>query len=369
VAGNVRKNGWRDTGGAGLAGGMDLERFHPAADAAAVRACHDIHVAAASADNQRRPPFSPRVFRSWLALGWTEDPAETWLARDGAGQVRGFYLLTLPQRENRHMAELDPVVHPAWRRAGLGTALVAHAAARAREAGRTVLMAHTEEASAGQQFARALGARYRMTGIFSVLRLTAMPAGHLAALRAKAESASPGYTLLTWDGAAPEDQLDAVADLYQAEEDAPRGAGEQAQHWDVARVRADDLRVADQGFRFYTVAARPDRGAGLVAITQLGVDPARPDWAVQELTAVVKPHRGHRLGLRVKVAMLDLVAEREPQVTRVLTHNAGGNEHMIAINTELGFEALDRQPSWDLQVADAPALANLGGPATGVKHE
>ena len=348
---------------------MDVERFDPGTDAGAVRACHDIHLAAAAADKRRRPPMSPRPFRSWLTFGWAEDPSEAWLARDDDGQACGFCLLILPDRENRQMAGLNPVIHPSRRRSGLGTALVAHAAARARMAGRTVLTAHTAEASAGEAFARALGARYRMTGIFPVLRLGSMPAGRLAALRAKAESASPGYSLLTWEGQTPEDLLDDVVVLYQAEEDAPRAAGEEAQAWDAARVRGDDRRVAGQGLRFYTVAARPDQGGGLVAITQLGVDPAQPSWAVQELTAVVKPHRGHRLGLRVKVAMLDLLAEREPQVAQILTQNAGGNEHMIAINTELGFEVLEREPSWELPVAHAPTLANLAGPGDGVKHD
>jgi hypothetical protein len=192
-----------------------------------------------------------------------------------------------------------------------------------------------------------------MTGIFPVLWLDSIPADHLATLRAKAESASPGYSLLTWDGATAEDQLDEVAALYQAEEDAPRPAGAEVEHWDAARVRADDHRAADQGLRSYTVAARQDPNGALAAITQLGVDPARPGWALQELTAVTRPHRGHRLGLRVKVAMLDLLAKREPQVTQIVTHNAGGNEHMIAINTELGFEVLERELSWELQVAPA----------------
>jgi hypothetical protein len=223
-------------------------------------------------------------------------------------------------------------------------------------------VAHTAEASAGEAFARALGAQYRMTGLFPVLRLRSIPAGRLAALRAKAESASAGYSLLTWDGATPEDRLAAVVPLYEAEEDAPRPAGEEAPHWDVARLQAEDRRIADQGLRFYTVAARPDPGGDVVAITQLGVDPAQPDWAVQELTAVARPHRGHRLGLRVKVAMLDLLAAREPQVTRILTHNAGGNKHMIAINTELGFEVLEQERSWELQTARAPALASLARP-------
>ena len=348
---------------------MDAERFDPATDDAAVQACYEIHLAAAGADKQRRPPRSPRVFRTWLSYGWTEDPVEAWLARDSAGQVCGFYQLILPERENRHLAELTPVVHPSRRRAGLGRALVAHAADRARQAGRTVLMAGTEEASAGEAFARALGAQYRMSGRFSMLRLGSVPAGHLDALRAKATAASPGYSLLTWDGATPDDQLDAVVQLYQAEEDAPRPAGEQTQQWDVARLRADDHRIAEQGLRFYTVAAQAGPGGDLAAITQLGVDPARPSWGTQELTAVIRPHRGHRLGLRVKVAMLDLLAAREPQITQILTHNVEGNEHMIAINTELGFEVLDRPPSWELQVAAAPAPTDVAGPAAGVMHE
>ncbi len=52
------------------------------------------------------------------------------------------------------------------------------------------------------------------------------------------------------------------------------------------------------------------------------MDPAEPSWGLQELTAVARPHRGHRLGLLVKVAMLELLARREPQLTQVITGNA-----------------------------------------------
>jgi len=52
--------------------------------------------------------------------------------------------------------------------------------------------------------------------------------------------------------------------------------------------------------------------------------------------------------------LVDRLAAREPQVTRILTGNADGNQHMIAINEQLGFRVLSRWPSWELDVAGVP---------------
>jgi GNAT superfamily N-acetyltransferase len=343
---------------------MRTKRVDPAGDTAAVRACHDIHLAAYRADGIRRPPMSPRTFQAWLRYGWTEDPSEAWLARDD-GEACGWYLLGLPERENRHLADVNLVVAPSRRRAGLGTALLGHAADRARQAGRTLLTGHTEESSAGTAFARALGARHRLTGTFSVLRLGSIPPGHLADLRRRGAAAAVGYSLVSWEGATAEHRLVDVAALLGVEADAPRAAGEDPPGWDAARVRAADQRLADQGWRFYSLAARAERGGALVAITQLGVDPLDPSWGFQSLTAVAGPHRGHRLGRLVKVAMLELLAAHEPQLTQIETLTSAGNEHMTAINAELGFEVLERQLSWELETARIPRPANLGAPGPG----
>jgi GNAT superfamily N-acetyltransferase len=224
---------------------MRTERFDPAADTWAVRACHEIYLAASRADGLRRPPMSPRTFQAWLRYGWTEDRSEAWLARHDGGQVRGWYLLDLPERENRHRANVNPVVAPSRRRAGLGTALLGHAADRARQAGRTLLTSHTEESSAGTAFARTLGARHRFTGTFSVLRLGSIPPGHLADLRGTAEAAAAGYSLVSWEGPTAEHRLVEVAALLGVEADAPRAAGEDPPGWDPARVRAADQRTVD----------------------------------------------------------------------------------------------------------------------------
>jgi len=334
---------------------MNLERFAADTDRELVLACHEIYLSGIPADAPGEPPLSLRSFAGWMALGWTEDPSEAWLARDRAGRPCGWYVLTLPRRENRHVAGVSPVVHASRRRAGLGTALVRHAAGRAAGHGRTLLSAEAREGSPGSAFAAALGARRGITEVHRVLEVQAVPAGHLATLRAKAESAAGGYSLLSWAGPVPDGLVPAVAAINAAEADAPQEAGCEAQLWDADRVRLEDHRRAVQGWRSYTVAARSLATGELAGLSRLSVDPAEPAWGLQELTAVTTPHRGHRLGLLVKVAMLELLAKREPQLTRILTGNVDGNEHMIAINAELGFTVLDRWPSWQAETGQALA--------------
>jgi len=334
---------------------MHIERFDVGTDGDLVRACHEMYVAAMPVDVPGEPLMSDRVFAGWLRLSWTEDRPETWLARDVTGAPRGFYLLTLPERENTHLAYLDPVVGLPYRRQGIGTALVRHAAGRAQQRGRVVLTAGTTVGSPGEAFSRALGARAGLPEANRVLDVRAIPGGHLARLRARAQAAAHGYSLLSYEGPIPEEYIEQVAALNQAGEDAPRNAGHDVQQWDVARLRAAQERTAGQGLRHYSMAARDDHTGGLVAITELHVDPQMAEWGRQELTVVARAHRGHRLGLLVKVAMLELLAEREPRLERIITGNADSNEHMIAINNELGYQLLDHWLSWELAVADVLA--------------
>jgi RimJ/RimL family protein N-acetyltransferase len=335
---------------------MHIERFDVETDRELVRACHEMYVAAMPVDVPGEPLMSDRVFTGWLRLSWTEDRPQTWLARDAAATPRGFYLLTLPERENTHLAIFTPLVGLPHRRQGIGTALVRHAAGRAQEAGRVVLTAEATVGSPGDAFSRVLGARPGLPEASRVLHVRAIPDGHLARLRARAQAAARGYSLLSFEGPIPEEYIEQVAALNQDGEDAPRDAGHEVQRWDPARLRAAQQRTAGQGLRHYSMAARDDRTGELVAITELHVDPQTADWGHQELTVVARAHRGHRLGLLVKVAMLELLASHEPRLKRIVTGNADSNEHMIAINNELGYQLLDHWLSWELAVADVLAL-------------
>lgn len=96
----------------------------------------------------------------------------------------------------------------------------------------------------------------------------------------------------------------------------------------------------------------------MAALTQVGVDPADPGWGHQMNTAVTRKHRGHRLGLLAKIAMLELLAAAEPQLERVVTWNAESNRHMIAVNEALGYTILG-QPATRWQVDVAAMLPQL----------
>ena len=91
--------------------------------------------------------------------------------------------------------------------------------------------------------------------------------------------------------------------------------------------------------------------------SQLAIEEAEPAWGHQELTAVVRAHRGHRLGLLTKVAMLELLAEREPGLRFVETSNGETNAHMVAINEALGFGRPRRVTAWLLPTESEPERA------------
>ena len=325
-----------------------------------MRACYRSYLAGLPHDDPCGPAMSPRVFVGWLALGWTEDPSETWLSRPGPDGCAGWYVLRLPQRENQHLAMIEMVVHPDARRAGRGRALLRHAAGRARQHSRVLLTGDAREDSPGSAFARAVGARQEITEVRRLLMLNEAHPGRLPCLRAQAKPSAAGYELRNWVGPAPAGLRTAMAEIYAEAEDMPHEEGREPQHWDVERVRMGEHRAAVQGLRNYTVAAIRPGERRLAGLTQLAVDPGNPGWGFQELTVVARADRGRRLGLLIKVAMLELLAGREPQLTRIITGNADANQHMIAINDALGFTVLDRWPSWQLDIGGAPGTR---GPA------
>jgi len=318
------------------------------ADADIVRACRAVQVAAHDVDDpDGDPPFSLALFSSLMARNWSCDPVEAWyVPADGLGAasqdiaVAAFCRLTLQDLENRDRGFVNPIVHPAFRRRGIGRALLRHVAQRAQAVGRANLDGVVAQGSAGDMFAQKLGATPGIVDARRILDLRKVQASRFVKLRAEAAEHAKGYSLVSWTGRTPEDELGRVAGVMNAMNDAPREEGLfEDDIWDADRVRdRGDMQVRFAANRAYSIAAVHDATGEMAALTQMFVDPEDSDWGRQGLTGVTRPHRGHRLGLLTKAAMLEWMATAEPQLERIETNNAAVNSYMIAVNEALGFE-------------------------------
>jgi GNAT superfamily N-acetyltransferase len=334
---------------------MLITRWDPA-DGVALSGCKATWDAAQDIEDPDGPRMTTPVLGGWLRLSFTADPAEAWFIPGAApGSVAGWYRLCLPDLENLDHANLTIVVHPEHRRRGLGRALLGHAAKRAAAAGRSVLGGEVRDGSAGDAFAVAIGAKAGIAATMRRLDVRAAPAGRLARLRAEAAEAAAGYSLARWLGPTPPEYRAGFARALNAYADAPHDEGQEADEWDADRVRdRADAAAQAMGLRSYRVVAFDDASGELAGVTNVGVEPEDPYWGHQGLTAVTGAHRGHRLGLLLKIAMLEWLAEAEPAVERIDTGNASANDHMIAVNDALGFQPVKPDlHSVELTVADA----------------
>lgn len=267
---------------------------------------------------------------------------ETFLAREGERPV-GALFIEFPLRDNLHTAYVDLWVDPAARRRGVGRVLHAHASDRARAHGRALLIGEVRRGSPGDAFVTAVGGELRLNSARRSLSLDSMDRDFLAALRAEAERHAAGYSLIGWVGAAPDEHVEGAATVLASMNDAPiDDLDVQDEVWDAARVRDMEERTAQRGGHRRTLVARHDASgeyAGLTEVMIRGEQAVSQAW--QGATVVVGAHRGHRLGLLLKVAMLEQLLAEEPDVRRIDTWNADSNGPMLAINEQLGFRIAD----------------------------
>lgn len=272
------------------------------------------------------------------------------VAREGAETV-GASWIALSLQDNLHRGELFAAVLPAHRRRGVGTSLLAHLEGIARSEGRTVAGAESDwptpagpegAGSPGPEFLRRHG--YEQV-LLDVQRRLPLPvrATVLDELAAEAEPHLAGYVLRSWVGPVPEEHVAGWAELDASlETEAPTGGLDlEPRAAAVAKVREGEELMEAQGRTSYGTVAL-DAAGEVVAYTQIAVSSDGSGNAYQEGTLVRGDHRGHRLGLAVKVANLRLLQEAAPgDVARLVTYNAASNGHMVGVNDLLGYRPVE----------------------------
>ena len=273
---------------------------------------------------------------------------------EGGQSIVGLASTMLPLRENLETVHVHAEVHPAFRGRGIGTALVQEALIPAiRESGRPLVSTWGEIPAEGDAddpalpanaLARRLGLERRTLGVARVLDLPVDPAS-LDGLEAEAAARLGDYRVLTWEDAVPEKHLAAYgALLRQLDLDDPDEDLEyEAPEYTPERIRTSERRRAEQGIlQYQSVAIAPDGTVAGNSVIHLKLgEEATLGW--QENTLVMPDHRGHRLGLALKVATHRELAARAPHVRRLITFNSHVNPWMIAINEQLGYEVALRE--------------------------
>jgi GNAT superfamily N-acetyltransferase len=307
-------------------------------------------------DLERWPDFGGWSRREVHALTADTERADSYLclaAVDPSGVTVGLALCEVPQRDNRLVASLDVRVRREHRRRGVGTALVAQAERRLAAEGRTVLTSLVEvpvalvDAYPATPFARRMGF---VAAQFGNRRHLVLPVAtdRLALVRDEVARAAAGYRVFTFGSPWPAEYLDDQCELSRRmSTDAPSGDLQfEEEVWDAARVEESNELLARQGVRKLVAVAQHVASGRLVAFSELALPQDHPHEAWQWATLVLREHRGHRLGLAVKLANLDYLATFVPEVRVVTTGNARENGPMIALNDMLGFEVVADGTFW-----------------------
>ena len=283
--------------------------------------------------------------------------------------VLGLLAVDAPILDNDHIGYLEPTVHPSHRGHGIGTALVREGERILSEWDRTTVLvwsivtpAITEQTQgtivdpAGTvrlrtddprvRFPLDRGYAFSQAERHSVQPLP-VPEEVLAAALTEAEAKAGGYELVQFVGQPPEGLVAGLAPLFAAmSTDPPLGAVDwRPEVWDVDRVvHAYEHMV--RGHELYTTLARHVDSGEIAAFTQLKGPYDKPEVVFQEYTLVLGPHRGHALGLWTKAANCALLVRERPGSRRVHTWNADENDHMLAINTRLGYHRESIGAAW-----------------------
>ena len=301
----------------------------------------------AAASSHRRPELvtSWEIARVGLAQQHPDFRVTLLTAYDGEVPV-GAGLVNLPMADNPGLAYAEVSSHPDHRGRGVGSAVLAEVEARSRAAGRSrvlveVFVPPPGHESAGTRFAEARGYalanREQMKALDTVASEPAW-----AGLEREAAGAIGSYRVIGWRKECPQGLVASYgAALSRVMSLIPQGDLDVGDRdWTVDRVRAHERHQADIGVVPLEAAAVAPDGS-VVGLTGLQVSTHDPRVAHVGVTMVLPEHRGHRLGLAMKLATHRALRGDFPDCRLVVTSNADVNEQMSAVNHALGYRVVE----------------------------
>lgn len=266
-----------------------------------------------------------------------------------SGRVLGVARVFVPERDNTSLCWAELQVDPTHRGRGVGSALLGWLEEAARAEGRSVLLTELfarpeeRETRRDRRFAERHGFALANVEISRHLELP-LPPERLEALEESARSAvGDRYDIQVHRNGVPEELRQSLCDCSnRLALDAPTGDVD----FEAESMTPDDYAVfieheTSTGANRLTAVA-VERGTGVVAAySDIALPAGDPEVGHQWGTLVLPEHRGHRLGMAVKVANIRELQRVDPQRKRIDTCNAELNPWMVQINVDLGFQVVE----------------------------
>lgn len=266
-------------------------------------------------------------------------------------EVVAMATLMMPQSDNRHLVEIELDVVPQHRRRGIGSALLAEAEKLATDNGRTVHLVYIVDQylngphrpDGGQRFAERFGYVKSQYEVHSRADLTSITDTQLEELSQEAWTKADGYEVVQWNQHAPAEIVDDVAYLEgRMVDDSPMGEVDmESENVDAARMRDRERNLADRGSFAFNTAVRHIASGRVVGYTSMSINAGDEENLWQGTTLVDPQHRGHRLGLILKIENHRQAKRMRPLGRYVHTWNAEDNDFMIRINKALDYRVVD----------------------------
>jgi len=313
-------------------------------DAGQLRAWWDIGYAAS---RERPLDVWPawEISRQALPMTRTDGRLVLLLAeRDGVAVGSGMVFLF--RHDNTHLGEVNVWVHPDHRRRGVGRRVLEELERLALKDGRTTLIssayAPAGAESPGSLFAAAMGYPLASGELTKVVDLATAPSAW-PVLDDEVAERIDGYRVEVWESRVPDEWVPDFLDLLgKLLGEIPTGDLDlENASWDEARLREGEERALAVD-RIQVIAAAVTPHERLCGFTDLRINKRDPRHASVGATMVLPEHRGHRLGLAVKLASHRRLLELFPGCEYVETGNAGVNAYMASVNERLGYRTVER---------------------------
>ena len=320
---------------------VDIEQINPRNEAA-LRAWWEVGEAA-TAERPGKP--WPRWEQSRVAL--PADNPERGITLLGAIDDRemvGAGLLTRTLKENLHSAMAFAWTRPDRTRAGIGRRVVSELEVIAAGDGRTTVQSEAYLPPGGsgvpEAFAAAMG--YDVASRESIKELSLRDYVERRDALAASAPVPAGYRIVTFDTVCPDEHVESFGRLLgMLMTEVPLGELDlEASEWSPERVREAERRQVGIGRHVHTAMAIAPDGA-VAGVSDVRVDDTDHEHAQVGITIVDPAHRGHRLGLALKLATHDLARATYPGLVSVDTSNAEVNTWMNAVNEALGYRTIE----------------------------